>query len=57
MASRIIDAMDVEVTMQKPFFNGPGLEGAAIVGDKLTLFLDPVALLSDIGIVDGGAVQ
>lgn len=56
MASRIIDAMDVQVTMQKPFFDGPGLEGAAIVGDKLTLFLDPVALLSDIGIVEG-AVQ
>jgi two-component system chemotaxis sensor kinase CheA len=53
IASKIIDAMDVQVSMQRPFFDGPGLEGAAIVGEKLTLFLDPVALLNDVGIVEG----
>lgn len=53
MVSKIIDAMDVEVLLQKPFFDGPGVEGAALVQDKFTLFLDPVKLLDTTGVADG----
>jgi two-component system chemotaxis sensor kinase CheA len=53
MVSKIIDAMDVEVSLQKPFFEGPGLEGAALIQDKFTLFFDPVKLLDTAGVAFG----
>ncbi len=45
VASQIIDAMDVDVKMQQPFFSGPGVKGTAIIGEQLTLFIDPIELL------------
>jgi two-component system chemotaxis sensor kinase CheA len=42
---RIVDALDVEVSLQRPLFAGPGLLGAALVDGNLTTFLDPGALL------------
>jgi two-component system chemotaxis sensor kinase CheA len=51
VASRIIDALDVNVTLKKPFIHGPGLKGTAIIQDKLTIFLDPVELLDASGVV------
>ncbi|MBT3201838.1 MAG: hypothetical protein HN350_18200, partial [Phycisphaerales bacterium] len=48
VASRIADAMDVEVALQKSALIGPGVQGSAIVGDHLTLFIDPVAFIDGV---------
>lgn len=48
----IVDAVDVEVNLEPPLLQGPGLEGSAIIQDKLTLFLNPGRLLDAAGIVD-----
>ena len=48
VASRIADAMDVEVALQKADLAGPGVQGSAIVGDRLTLFFDPVTLVDGV---------
>jgi two-component system, chemotaxis family, sensor kinase CheA len=50
MVSNIIDAIDVEVTMQECSLVGPGLLGSAIVQGKLTVFLDPTELLEAAGL-------
>ncbi len=52
LVSRIVDAMDVQVRLEQGGVKGPGLEGSAIVNSKLTLFLDPVRLLDESGIVE-----
>ena len=48
VASRIADAMDVEVALQNSALSGPGVQGSAIVGDRLTLFIDPVAFIDGV---------
>ena len=48
VASRIVDAMDVDVTMQKASLAGPGLQGSAIVDEHLTLFFDPVEFIDGV---------
>ncbi len=48
VASRIVDAMDVDITMQKANLTGPGVQGSAIVDEHLTLFFDPVELIDGI---------
>jgi two-component system, chemotaxis family, sensor kinase CheA len=48
VASRIADAMDVEVALQNSAPVGPGVQGAAIVGDRLTLFIDPVEFIDGV---------
>ena len=50
--SNIVDAMDVQVHLEQTGVKGPGLEGSAIVNNKLTLFLDPVRLLNESGILE-----
>lgn len=42
---RIVDAMDVEVELNRPMFQAPGAKGAAIVEGNLTTFIDPAELL------------
>lgn len=44
LISAILDALDVEVELKAVDFQAPGLLGSAVVGDHLTLFLDPMAL-------------
>ncbi len=53
LVSRIVDAMDVSVTLEQTAVSGPGLQGSAIVQDKLTLFLDPIALVDASGVSGG----
>jgi two-component system, chemotaxis family, sensor kinase CheA len=48
VASRIADAMDVEVVLQKSALSGPGVQGAGIVSDRLTLFIDPVEFVDGV---------
>ncbi|MDJ0763160.1 MAG: chemotaxis protein CheA [Myxococcota bacterium] len=50
IASQVIDAMDVNIALQRPFFDGPGVEGTAVIDDNLTLFLDPIELLKSTGL-------
>jgi two-component system chemotaxis sensor kinase CheA len=45
MVSNIIDAVDVEIDLQESVISGPGLEGAALIHDKLTLLVDPEKLV------------
>ena len=45
LASRIVDALDVNVTVQPSDIAVPGVQGTAIVGSKLALFIDPEQLL------------
>ncbi|HEX72920.1 MAG TPA: hypothetical protein ENN65_06360 [Candidatus Hydrogenedentes bacterium] len=52
LVSKIVDAMDVQVRLDPSGIKGPGLEGSAIVNNKLTIFLDPVRLLDESGIVE-----
>lgn len=48
MVSAILDALDVEVQLQPAAVAGPGLQGAALVQDRLTTFLDPVAFVGGV---------
>ena len=48
VASRIADAMEVEVSLQKTALTGPGVQGSAIVGGHLTLFIDPVEFIDGV---------
>ncbi len=41
---RVADAIDVDVEMQPPLFDGPGVVGSGIVEGRLTSFFDPVSL-------------
>ncbi len=50
VVSNIVDAVDVEVSLDDSTLSGPGLKGSAIVQDKLTVFLDPTELTAAAGI-------
>lgn len=50
LVSRIVDAMDIRVDLRESQANEHGLEGSAIVQDKLTVFLDPAELVASTGI-------
>jgi chemotaxis protein histidine kinase CheA len=43
---RIVDALDLDLTLQDPLFEGPGVKGATLVDGILTTMLDPVALVN-----------
>ena len=49
LVSNIVDAVEVEVDIKGPDRLTPGLKGTAILNDRLTLFLDPIALLAASG--------
>ena len=55
LVSSIIDAMDVSVQLEQSSVDGPGLQGSAIVLEKLTLFVDPCELVTGAGVI-GSAV-
>ncbi|MGC4070293.1 MAG: chemotaxis protein CheA [Polyangiaceae bacterium] len=42
---RILDAMDLELSLQNALFEGPGVKGATLVDGVLTTMLDPVQLV------------
>lgn len=42
---RIIDAVDLDLKIQEPLFDGPGVSGATLIDGVLTTILDPVALV------------
>ena len=46
LASSIVDALDVEATLQTSMVAGPGVQGSAIVNDRITIFLDPAELIN-----------
>jgi two-component system chemotaxis sensor kinase CheA len=51
IASRILDAVQVEAKLQ-PIFDGqqPGLSGAAVIQNRMTMFIDPDALAHRTGL-------
>jgi two-component system chemotaxis sensor kinase CheA len=51
LISSILDALDVEVELKPVAFKGPGLLGSAVVQEHLTLFLDPVPLVREAGLL------
>jgi two-component system chemotaxis sensor kinase CheA len=53
VASRIVDALDVDIQVKHNGLSGPGLLGSAMVQNHLTLFLDPPALLEAAGMTGG----
>ena len=53
--SDIIDALDVEVELEKVKVKGPGVLGSAILQHHLTLFLEPLELLKALGLLGGDA--
>ena len=52
LVSKIVDAMDVNVTVQPTTVQGPGIRGTAVVNGKLALFLDPEQLLDSVYLED-----
>jgi two-component system chemotaxis sensor kinase CheA len=42
---RILDAMDLDLTLQDALFDGPGVKGATLIDGILTTMLDPVELV------------
>lgn len=42
---KILDALDVNVTLARPMFTGPGITGSAVLDGSLTMFMDPSELL------------
>jgi two-component system chemotaxis sensor kinase CheA len=42
---RILDALDLELSLQRALFDGPGVKGATLVEGVLTTMLDPVQLV------------
>jgi two-component system chemotaxis sensor kinase CheA len=50
VAARIVDTLESDAQPDKTQFNAPGLAGAAIIEDRLTLFLDAERLLEVAGI-------
>ncbi len=50
IAARIVDTLETDAQPDKTQFSAPGLAGAAIVEDRLTLFLDAERLLEVAGI-------
>jgi two-component system chemotaxis sensor kinase CheA len=56
LAHRIVDARDVSVQLHRPLFEGPGMKGSAIVDGNLTMFLDPVELVREMGYAEPGGV-
>jgi len=53
--SDIIDALDVEVELEKVKVKGPGILGSAILQHQLTLFLEPMELMKALGLLGGDA--
>ena len=53
--SDIIDALDVEVELEKVKIKGPGILGSAILQHQFTLFLEPLELLKAMGFMGGAA--
>ena len=50
IVTNIIDALDVDVELQPPLVQGPGMIGSAIIHEKLTSFLNPQEILYSAGI-------
>ncbi|MGE0201450.1 MAG: chemotaxis protein CheA [Candidatus Melainabacteria bacterium] len=50
VASRIIDAFDVSVTLDTAYIEHPGVSGSAVINNHLTLFIQPDHLLRSAGI-------
>jgi two-component system chemotaxis sensor kinase CheA len=50
IASQILDALSLEVKLQPVFRSQPGIRGAAIIQEKMTVFIDPDALLAQAGV-------
>jgi len=42
---KILDAVDVNVSLSRPMFSGPGIMGSAVVDGALTMFMNPTELL------------
>jgi two-component system chemotaxis sensor kinase CheA len=43
---RIVDAMDLDLSLQSALFDGPGVKGATLVDGVLTTMLDPIEVVS-----------
>jgi len=43
---RILDALDLNVSLARPMFSGPGVKGSAIIDGTLTMFIDPSEFLN-----------
>lgn len=43
---KILDALDIDIELNRPMFTGPGIKGSAIVIDTMTMFMDPAELLA-----------
>jgi two-component system, chemotaxis family, sensor kinase CheA len=54
--SNIVDALDVEVELEKVNVKGPGILGGAILQHHLTLFLEPLEMLEAAGLLGGERV-
>jgi len=50
IAARIVDTLESDAQPDKTQFHAPGLSGAAIIEDRLTLFIDAERLLEIAGI-------
>jgi len=48
LASAIVDALETDATLRGEGIRGPGVLGSAILNDRMTLFLEPRELLSNI---------
>jgi hypothetical protein len=43
---RIVDAMDLDLSLQAALFDGPGVKGATLVDGVLSTMLDPVEIVN-----------
>ncbi len=48
IAAGIVDALDVDVSLDEGTVSGPGMQGTAIVNEHLTIFLDPVEFVDKV---------
>lgn len=51
VATRIIDALDITIELEKSFMQHPGVQGSAVINNHVTLFLNFAGLLESAGML------